>query len=137
MVEKYRKILLSFGMEMGRLPRAGQSPGRTGPTMTSSHSSMMRTPTIAGLSRLYPTSTSNPCVPRAALVPCNPTLSSQAVPGTSRGNPRGRRGTVTAACWKGVLAQGWSTDLCASRREYQARRQFIGLKCTAYGSRRA
>ena len=31
MVEKYRKILLSFGMEMGRLPRAGQSIGRKAP----------------------------------------------------------------------------------------------------------
>ena len=92
---------------------------------------------IAGLSRLCPTSTSNPCVPRPALVLCNPTLSNQDVPSTSKGNPLGRRGTVTAACWKGAPAQGWSTDLCTSKREYRARRQFIGLKCTAYGLRRA
>ena len=92
---------------------------------------------IEGLSRLCPTSTSNAYLPRAALVPCNPTLSNQDVLGTSKGNPRGRRGTVTAACWKGAPAQGWSTDLCASRREYRGRRQVIGLKCTAYGSRRA
>ena len=31
MVEKYRKILLSFGMEMGRLPRVGQWTGRKAP----------------------------------------------------------------------------------------------------------
>ena len=31
MVEKYREILLSFGVEMGRLPRAGQLAGRKAP----------------------------------------------------------------------------------------------------------
>ena len=31
MVEKYRKILLSFGMEMGRPPHAGQSVDRKAP----------------------------------------------------------------------------------------------------------
>ena len=34
MVEKYRKILLSFVMERGRLPRAGQSIGRKAPKQT-------------------------------------------------------------------------------------------------------
>ena len=90
-----------------------------------------------GLNCLCLTSSSNPYVPRPALVPCNPTLSNQDVPGTSRGNPLGRRGTVTAPSWKGVPAHGWSTDLCASRRKYRARKQFIGLNFTAYGSRRA
>ena len=31
MVEKYRKILLSFGLQMGRLPCADQSAGRKAP----------------------------------------------------------------------------------------------------------
>ena len=31
MVDKYRKILLSFGMEMGRLPRTTQATGRKAP----------------------------------------------------------------------------------------------------------
>ena len=31
MVEKYRKVLLSFGMEMGRPPRTDQSVGRKAP----------------------------------------------------------------------------------------------------------
>ena len=34
MVEKYRKILLTFGMEMGRLPRADQSASRKAPKRT-------------------------------------------------------------------------------------------------------
>ena len=34
MVEKYRKILLFFGMEMGRLPRADQSARRKAPKRT-------------------------------------------------------------------------------------------------------
>ena len=36
MVEKYRKILLSFGMEMGRLPRANQPKGQKAPKRTHS-----------------------------------------------------------------------------------------------------
>ena len=70
---------------------------------------MMTTPMIVGLSRLYPTSTSNPCVPRPALVPCNPTLCNQAVLGTSKGNLLGRRGTVTAACQRTYAHPGEST----------------------------
>ena len=31
MVEKYRQLLLSFGMEIGHLPRAGQSTSRKAP----------------------------------------------------------------------------------------------------------
>ena len=82
MVEKYRKILLSFGMEMGRLPSRRPIRHQTG----SSHSLMMRTLMSIGFSRLCPTSTSNPCVPRPALAPCNPTLCNQDVRGTSQGN---------------------------------------------------
>ena len=38
MVEKYRKILLlSFGLEMGRLPRTTPSMGRRAPKQTQTH----------------------------------------------------------------------------------------------------
>ena len=98
---------------------------------------MMGTPMTVGLSRLCPTSTSNPCVPRPPLVPCNRMLCNQNLPGTSKGNPLGRHGTVMAVCWKREPAKGWSTDLCTSKREYRAHRQCIELKRTTYGLRRA
>ena len=138
MVEKYRKILLSFGMEMGRLLRCGQSAGRKAPKRAHDDLESLFDDEDSDDCRfesLVPHQYLQSCVPRAALVLCNPTLSNRDVPGTSKGNPQGRRGTVTAACSKGAPAQRWSTDLCASRRDYRARRQFIGLKYKAYGSR--
>ena len=78
---------------------------------------MMRTPMAVGLNRLCPTSTFNPYSPRPALIPCNPTWCTQDAHGTSKGS---QFGTMTAVYWKREPAQGWSMDLCASKREYWA-----------------
>ena len=92
-VEKYRTILLSFGMEMGHLPRSGQPADRRVPKRTHDDLESLFDDEdcrlIVDLSPLSPTSTSNPRVPRLALVPCNPTLCNHNLPSTGKGNPQG------------------------------------------------
>ena len=68
----------------------------------------------AGLNHLCPTSTSNSYVRRPALVPRNPTLCTHGSPGTSKGNPLGQFGIVTALYWKREPAHTWSTYACPS-----------------------
>ena len=70
MVEKYCKILLSFGMEMGRPPRTNQPTGRK--DLKRTHDDLESlfddedSAMAVGMSLLCPTSTSDPFIPRPA-----------------------------------------------------------------------
>ena len=133
MVEWYRKNLLAFGMEMGRLPKARSSAPRTAP----------KRPRVE-YDHLYDEEDSddaryNSLVPQRYLRSLQPMAGTSSLEantsrsGTKRAPQVRPPGTPMAASYRHDHELGSPTVRCASNLARPAYKQYTGQKCTGCG----